>query len=410
MIGDSLRAALAGLDPGTSRYATDAIDRLLSEAAAARASDIHLQPTPEGLEVLWRVDGVLHPVARLPLAVSPNVVARLKVLADLLTYRSDQPQEGRVRVGTGQREMRVSTFPTLHGERAVVRLFAGPGPGRFERLEDLGWPAEIVGGIRGLLAETTGMVVFSGPAGSGKTTALYTCLRELAAVPTARSIVTLEDPVEGALPGVVQSQVQPAAGFTLETGLRSLLRQDPEVVAVGEIRDHPTAEGAIQASLTGHLVLTTFHAGSAAGALGRLADMGIEPYLIRSGLRAVVFQRLARRLCPACSTPAEADPAAALGLPAARSFAAVGCENCHGTGFLGRVVLAEMIQPDRGTLARAVLQRADTDRLENAALQDGARTRWHRGVEAVEQGRTTPAEVRRVLGFDGPPTTVADGD
>jgi type II secretory ATPase GspE/PulE/Tfp pilus assembly ATPase PilB-like protein len=409
MLGEPLRQALSKLDPAAPRYATEAVDLVLAQAAAARASDVHLQPTPEGLEMHWRVDGVRHPVGSLPAAVAPNVVARLKVMAELLTYRSDVPQEGRIRVGLGQREMRVSTFPTLHGERAVVRMFAGPGPGRFERLEDLRLPEDVTGSLRRLLGETTGMVVLSGPAGSGKTTTLYTCLRELVAAGANRAIVTLEDPIEGALPGVVQSQVQPQAGFTLETGLRSLMRQDPEVIAVGEIRDRATAEIAIQASLTGHLVLTTFHAGGAAGALGRLADMGIEPYLIRSGLRAVGFQRLARRLCSDCSRHDE-DPAALLGLAARRGYAAVGCSECDGTGYRGRAVLAEMIFPDRGELGRAVLERADTDRLDEAARRDGTISRWQRAVEAVEQGITTPAEVRRVLGFDGPPTIVTEAD
>jgi type II secretory ATPase GspE/PulE/Tfp pilus assembly ATPase PilB-like protein len=407
MLGEPLRQALTKLDPASPRYATDAVDLVLSRAAAARVSDVHLQPTPEGLELHWRVDGVLHPVGLLPAGVAPNLVARLKVLAELLTYRNDVPQEGRIRVGIGQREMRVSTFPTLHGERAVVRMFAGPGPGRFERLDDLGLPSEIVAELRGLLGETTGAVIVAGPAGSGKTTTLYTCLRELVAASGCRSIVTLEDPIEGALPGVVQSQVQPQAGFTLEAGLRSLMRQDPEIIAVGEIRDRATAEIAFQASLTGHLVLTTFHAGSAVGALGRLSDMGIEPYLIRSGLRAVAFQRLVRRLCPACSRSSD-EPGVALGLPARRCFVGVGCEECDGTGYQGRAVVAEIVLPDRGALGRAVLERADTDRLERAAHQDGAFNRWQRAVEVVEGGITTPAEIRRVLGFTGPPTFVPD--
>ena len=209
--------------------------------------------------------------------------------------------------------MRLSTFPTLYGEKAVVRLFAGAG--RFLRLDDLGLPDEVREALGALLAETSGAIVLSGPAGSGKTTTIYACLRELvAATAGRRSLATLEDPIEVAVPGVTQSQVNLAAGFTLETGLRSLLRQDPEVIVVGEIRDRPTAETAFQASLTGHLVLTTFHAGSAAGALGRLADMGIEPYLLRSGVLAVVSQRLLRRLCPDCRRETS-DPAARLGLP-----------------------------------------------------------------------------------------------
>jgi hypothetical protein len=224
------------------------------------------------------------------------VVARLKVLAELLTYRTDVPQEGRIRGGPGDVEMRVSTFPTLFGEKAVVRLFAGPG--RFLRPEDLGLPPEIRATLGRLLGETSGAILLAGPAGSGKTTTIYACLRELVAASAGtRSLATLEDPIEVAVPGVAQAQVNPAAGFDLGAGLRSLLRQDPEVIAVGEIRDRATAEVAFQAALTGHLVLSTFHAGSAAGVVGRLSDMGIEPYVLRSGVRAIICQRLVRTLC-----------------------------------------------------------------------------------------------------------------
>jgi type II secretory ATPase GspE/PulE/Tfp pilus assembly ATPase PilB-like protein len=399
-LGADLRRALDALDPAAPRFATDAVDRLLAGAQGAGASDLHLHPTPDGLEVAWRRDGVLHRVALVPARVAPNVVARLKVLADLLTYRSDVPQEGRIRSAPGVPEMRVSTFPTLHGERAVVRLFAASG--RFESLDDLGLPVEIVGELRALLGETSGGIVLAGPAGSGKTTTLYACLRELVSREGGRrSLATMEDPIEVAVPGVAQAQVNSSAGLTLETGLKSLLRQDPEVLGVGEIRDRATAEMAVQASLTGHLVLTTFHAGSAAAALGRLADMGIEPYLLRSGVRAVLFQRLARRLCAACAVAVDpGDPGATLGLPVASARAPVGCAACGGTGYAGRVVLCELLHPDRGTLARAVLDRADLDRLDAAARADGMTSRWERAAAAVERGITSPAEVRRALGFD----------
>ncbi|MDR3637049.1 MAG: GspE/PulE family protein [Isosphaeraceae bacterium] len=393
---DSLRQRLAALTPGSARFAIEAVDLLLAEARAAGASDLHIQPTADGLEARWRIDGVLHPAVLLPASVAPNVVARLKVLADLLTYRSDVPQEGRIRGVPGEVEMRVSTFPTLHGEKAVVRLFAEPG--RYLRLDDLGLPPEIRDALRGWLGATSGAVVLSGPAGSGKTTTIYACLRELVATSQGqRSLATLEDPIEAAVPGVSQSQVNPTAGFTLEAGLRSLLRQDPEVIVVGEIRDRHTAETAFQASLTGHLVLTTFHAGSAAGVLGRLADMGIEPYLLRSGLLAVISQRLVRRLCPECSRPIT-DPLERLGLKVDEARSAAGCESCGGTGYRGRIVLAEMLTPDASGVGDAVLSRADVGRIERAAIAAGMVTRWDRARRAVEEGRTSPAEVRRVLG------------
>jgi len=265
---------LGRLDPAGPRYATDVVEHVLAQARAAEASDVHLHPGADGLEVRWRIDGVLQPVAVLPSRLAANVVARLKVLAELLTYRTDVPQEGRIRGAPGEVEMRLSTFPTLHGEKAVVRLFAGSG--RFLRLADLGLPAEVHDALSQVLEETSGAGILSCPAGSGKTTSLYACLRELAARSRGeRSLATLEDPIEAAVPGVAQSQVNLAAGLTLESGLRALLRQDPEVIAIGEIRDRTTAEIALQAALTGHLTLTTFHAGSACEVIGRLLDMSI---------------------------------------------------------------------------------------------------------------------------------------
>ena len=285
-----LRDLLGKLEATDPRYATEVVERVLAEAQANGASDVHFQPGGEAMELRWRLDGVLHPIALLPAKVAPNIVARLKVLAELLTYRTDVPQEGRIRKVPGEVEMRLSTFPTLFGEKAVVRMFAGPG--RFLRLNDLGLPASVRDELSHVLNETSGAIVLSGPAGSGKTTTIYACLRELAARSRSeRSLATLEDPIEAVVPGVAQAQVNLAAGLTLESGLKSLLRQDPEVIAIGEIRDKATAEIALQAALTGHLILTTFHAGSACEVIGRFLDMGIEPYVVRSGLRAVVAQR-----------------------------------------------------------------------------------------------------------------------
>jgi general secretion pathway protein E len=396
---DSLRAALAARSATDPAFATEAVDLLLQAALAAGASDLHLLPTQEGLDIAWRVDGVLQPLALLPPAASPRVVARLKVLADLLTYRTDVPQEGRLKQGPSHVEMRLSTFPTLHGEKAVLRVFAKIGT--YQRLEDLGLPEEVRATVGRVLASTAGAIVFSGPAGSGKTTTLYACLRELAATTQGRrSLATLEDPIEVDVAGVAQSQVNPGAGFTLDVGLRSILRQDPEVIAVGEIRDRATAEIAFQASLTGHLVLTTFHAGSAAEAVGRLSDMGIEPYLLRSGLLAVVAQRLVRRLCE-CAVASD-DPAARLGLKVARWRVPLGCERCDRTGYRGRVVLAEMLVPEKNEVGRAILSRTDVAQLEALALAAGMVGRWDRARAAVEDGHTSPAEIRRVLGFDEP--------
>lgn len=397
---DETRSVLTQLDASATEYATQFVDALLASARGLGASDVHLQPCPEGLDVAWRLDGVLQPVGRFRRGAKSDVIARLKVMAELLTYRNDVPQEGRIR-GTGQEvEMRVSTFPTLHGERAVVRLFAAEG--RFLYLEDLGLPAELAASLGRLLAETSGAVVVSGPAGTGKTTTVYACLREIVRGSGGQKcVVSLEDPIEMRVEGVAQSQVHEAGGFSFATGLRSLMRQDPEVILLGEIRDRITAETAFQAALTGHLLLTTFHAGSAAGAVSRLADMGIEPYLLRSGILAILSQRLVRRLC-GCAREGD-DPVQALGLPVQRFLLPVGCDRCHGTGYRGRMVLAEMLQAERSELGRAILDRSDAGHLEQLAVQGGMITRWQRALEAVQAGMTSPQEIRRVLGFSADP-------
>lgn len=399
----------AGLDPRDPQYAVQTVDRILALGRAQGASDLHLQPTAEGLSLEWRLDGVLQTVALFPRELAANLVARLKVLAGLLTYRTDIPQEGRIREdrptvpGAGTTaalpeslEMRVSTLPTLHGERAVVRLFAGPG--QYQWLADLQLPSEVDQRLRQILAETSGVILVTGPAGSGKTTTLYACLRQiLRDSPARRSLVSLEDPIEAAVAGVAQAQVNAAAGFTIESGLRFLLRQDPEVLLIGEIRDRAAAQLAFQAALTGHLLLSSFHAGSAAGAISRLSDMGIEPYLLHSGVRAILGQRLLRKLC-GCARPST-DPAERLGLAVERASLPVGCPDCAGTGYRGRFVLAELLVPDRSDVSRAILSRSDEAKLEELAIAAGMISRWDRARQAVEEGRTSPGEVRRVLGF-----------
>jgi type II secretory ATPase GspE/PulE/Tfp pilus assembly ATPase PilB-like protein len=283
-----------------------------------------------------------------------------------------------------------------------VRLFAAED--RFLHLEDLGLADDIHQRMKQQLCETSGAILITGPAGSGKSTTAYAALRELARASAGqRSLVSLEDPVEVIVEGVAQSQIAEAAGFDFATGLRSLMRQDPEVIMVGEIRDRTTAETAFQAALTGHLVITTFHAGSAAGAISRLSDMGIEPYLLRSGILGILSQRLVRRLCE-CSREG-ADVVDALGLQVDQFRLAQGCERCQGTGYRGRMVLAEMLQAQPTELGRAILVRSDAAHLERLAVEAGMITRWSRAIEAIQTGQTSPQEVRRVLGFsDGNPS------
>jgi type II secretory ATPase GspE/PulE/Tfp pilus assembly ATPase PilB-like protein len=396
---ERLSETLGQLDAAKPKYATEVVEHTLAAAQGVGASDVHFQPSALGLELSWRVDGVLQGVTRLPAKVAPNIVARLKVLAELLTYRTDVPQEGRIRGAPGEVEMRVSVFPTLFGEKAVVRMFAEPS--RFLRLDDLGLPQAVRDELSHALDLTSGAIVLSGPAGSGKTTTIYACLRELASRSRGqRSLASLEDPIEAVVPGVAQSQVNLAAGLTLESGLKSLLRQDPEVIAIGEIRDKSTALIALEAALTGHLILTTVHAGSSSEVIGRFLDMGIEPYVVRSGLRAVVAQRLVRRLCT-CARPAS-RPEDHLGLPVRHAKLKSGCDLCRGTGYCGRAVLAEMLLPDTEDIARAVLAKSDVRQLERVAVAAGMIDRWERAIAAVENGLTSPEEVRRVLGVTTP--------
>jgi type II secretory ATPase GspE/PulE/Tfp pilus assembly ATPase PilB-like protein len=420
-LAEKFRQSIDGIDSRQERYVAELVDALLAGAEAAGASDVHLVPDRRGLQMDWRIDGVLQPVAHFE-GIAPNVVARLKVLAQLLTYRTDVPQEGRIlhrtlesspslesslqaasgRLKPGlQRgedalvEMRVSTFPTLYGEKAVVRLFVGSG--RYQRLDDLGLPEGIADDWRRLITATNGVLLISGPAGSGKTTTLYASLRDIRETsPQRRSLVSLEDPIEAEVPGVAQSQVNAAAGFDFARGLRSVLRQDPEVIMVGEIRDRETAETVFQASLSGILVLTSFHAGTAAEAVNRVSDLGVEPYLLSSGLLGILSQRLLRRLCD-CAAACD-EPAHSLALPVARFRVPVGCEQCGGTGFRGRLLLAELLATDAGGLRRAILARGDSAEIERQAVEAGMQTLLSQACRAVEAGATAPAEVRRVFG------------
>jgi general secretion pathway protein E len=401
-----LSVQLGKLDAAQNSYATQFVSELLAAACQQGASDVHLHPNAAGLEIRWRIDGVLQSVGTFPSGEAADVVSRLKVLAGLLTYRTDVPQEGRLGETSGvgfqpaqKIEMRVSTFPTLYGERAVVRIFAAEG--RFLYPEDLGLPEEVHNGLLRKLDETSGVLLITGPAGSGKTTTAYAAVRHLARkVAGSKSLVSLEDPIEVAIPGVAQSQVNVAAGFDLAAGLRSLMRQDPEVILVGEIRDRPAAETAFQAALTGHLVLTTFHASNCTSALSRLADMGIEPYLLRSGVRGVLSQRLVRKLC-ICSQPI-ARAQQKLGLQISAGRVAGKCEACSSTGYSGRLVLAELLPPLEGDLATAVLARCDSQALFTTAVSAGLTPLFTRACQAVEASQTDPAEIRRVLGFEVP--------
>jgi type II secretory ATPase GspE/PulE/Tfp pilus assembly ATPase PilB-like protein len=381
-----LQTALDGLEQAGPERVSKAIDLILADAVRRAASDVHLEPTNGGVEVRYRLDGVLQPVARLHRELAPNLVARLKVLAELLTYRLDIPQEGRIAEAAGRygADMRASTFPTVHGEKAVVRLFDPSG--RVLDLDQLGLPPAVYDELLAMLRERTGAILLTGPSGSGKTTTIYACLRHLVRVSGGgRHIVTIEDPVEQVIEGISQSQARPGTEFDFARGLRSLLRQDPEVIMIGEVRDPETASIAAEAALTGHLVFTTLHAGSACGVVGRLLDMGVEPYLVTSGLKGILNQRLVRRLCTECRRGA------------GEAWEAVGCAACAGTGYRGRLLLAEWLTLD-APLRRAILTRSDTTALETAADRPGRPTIWTAAGDSIAAGATSRAEVERVLG------------
>lgn len=395
-LADRFRLRIADLDPAVDRYATEVVAAILAAAGEEAVSDVHLLPQEQGsgrLTMFWRIDGVLHEIAALERG--PNIVGRLKVLSELLTYRTDVPQEGRIRTGDERVEMRVSTFPTIHGEKAVVRLFVGSG--RFRELADLGLPDDIQTPFERLLNSTSGAILVAGPAGSGKTTTLYASLRHIQKESaTARSLVTLEDPVEALVSGVSQSHVTADGPLNYANGLRSLMRQDPEVIMVGEIRDRGTAETVFQAALTGQLVLSSFHAGSSAEAIGRLLDLDVEPYLLRSGLLGVLTQRLVRRLCNCAVASTEADDG--FGTGATETRVAMGCGDCRQTGYSGRLLLCEWLDPRLGEVGRGILDRVDTDALQARGIAAGMMSIRERAVALVREGRTSAAEVRRVLG------------
>jgi len=393
----------------------DVVNLLLREARRNRASDVHLVPAQDRLLMQWRIDGVLHSVAGFDAELSPRLIARLKVIAGLLTYRTDVPQEGRISasvdVGVNLEshaspgEVRVTTFPTLFGEKAAIRLFADSD--HFQRVADLGLPVDVEDSLRMLLNQTSGVILLTGPSGSGKTTTVYACLRELVeSFGEAKGLMTLEDPIEVVVPGVTQSQVQPHVGFDLASGLKSMMRQDPDVIMVGEIRDPATAESAFQAALTGHLVLTTFHAGSSVEAVTRLLDMGIEPYLLRSTLQAVVCQRLLRKTCSKCRSADHGDgissreqySSKSSDKPNAEGDLTGNCTDCGGLRYHGRFVTAEVLDPNVPEIARGIMERIDSHRLQSIANECGTVTLKSRGDEAVAAGLTRPEEVFRVLG------------
>jgi len=365
------------------------VDELLHKAVASGASDVHFEPTGTELKVKYRLDGVLNPVESLPGAVADNTIARLKVLGGLLTYRNDIPQEGRLELdgeaSDKVTDVRLAVFPTIYGQRAVVRLFYRNE--ELMELEHLGFGAQIESRLKTIAAQNQGVLLVTGPAGSGKSTTLAGLLRHIVKTLPGKSVVSLEDPVEIRIDGVTQVPITPHGQLTFPIALRSLLRQDPQVLMIGEIRDAETAKIAIEAGLTGHLLMSTMHSGTPAGALLRLLEMGIEPYQVTSSISAVVSQRLVRKLCNQCRRQGEGG-----------AFEPVGCPACLDTGFHGRTLIAEMVQLD-SDLRKALLAKGDLDELEALLRSKGHATMLTDGRRLVEAGVTTQAELQKACGI-----------
>ncbi|TVQ97925.1 MAG: type II/IV secretion system protein [Desulfovibrionales bacterium] len=359
------------------------VNRVLHQAVSQGASDIHFEGRESGFQVRFRVDGELRTERRLDLAVQPTVLARIKVMGQMDVAESRAPQDGRfqVRVGRKDVDVRVSTMPTLNGEKAVLRILDRSK--NILPLSDLGLEPEAVAVITRMIAAPHGIILVTGPTGSGKTTTLYAALREL--IRESRNIMTVEDPVEYHLPGVNQVQVNRAAGVTFATAIRGFLRQDPDIILVGEIRDQETASTAVQASLTGHLVLATLHTNDAPTAVTRLLEMGVEPFLLASSLHLVIGQRLVRLTCSSCSPPSS---------PQSQS-ADLGCEVCRNSGYRGRQGIFELM-PVGEALRSLVVQKASVEQLRAHLAETGFQTMHDHGLRLVAQGKTTMEELLRV--------------
>ena len=377
------------------------VNLLIAKAVESKASDIHIEPSGTRLRVRYRIDGVLHDMESPPPRLSAAVVSRIKIMAKLNIAERRLPQDGRIRLVVRgiQIDLRISVLPTMHGERVVVRILDRESMP--VGLIGLGFDEGTLTDLEGWLALPNGIILVTGPTGSGKTTTLYASLLRMDS--TERNVITVEDPIEYQLDNINQVQVKPQIDLTFANILRSILRQDPDVIMIGEIRDRETAEIAVHAALTGHLVLSTLHTNTAAGAISRLLDMGIEDYLLTSALTGVMTQRLVRRLCHVCRRPYVPSPATLdeIGVPMASRrpdlliYEAVGCEQCNRTGYSGRTGIVELLEIT-DPLRRIIVERAASQAVHAAAVEGGMRSMYQHGVEKILDGVTTIQEVARV--------------
>jgi general secretion pathway protein E len=375
------------------------LNALLQQAVKERASDIHVEPYEKDLEVRMRVDGVLRRVLAPPKIIQDALISRLKIMSNLDIAEKRLPQDGRIRLLIGGRDIdiRVSVLPTAFGERAVLRLLDRKQG--ILGLWEVGLNKRDETLIEEILVRTHGILLVTGPTGSGKTTTLYAALNRIHT--EEKNIITVEDPVEYQLKGIGQINVNPRIGLTFAHGLRSILRQDPDVIMVGEIRDYETAEIAIQASLTGHLVLSTLHTNDAPTAVTRLIDMGVEPFLVASSLAGVLAQRLVRLICPHCKesyAPSELEGSYFKSPPEAL-WRGTGCERCKHTGYTGRIGIFELLVTD-SEITHMITEKTDAQSIKNLALSTGMKTLRVDGLEKVAQGVTTLEEVLRVTQKD----------
>ncbi len=376
------------------------VNQIIGRVIDMRASDIHLEPFEDGLHVRYRVDGVIATADVIAPSLSPAVNSRVKLMAHLDIAERRLPQDGRIKTRVKGRELdlRVSTVPTVHGESLVMRVLDRSSV-RYS-MESIGFALDNLVHFNQLLARPHGILLITGPTGSGKTTTLYTALSKLDA--DAHKIITVEEPVEYQLAGINQIQVHQQIGLSFANALRSILRQDPDIIMIGEMRDGETAQIAVQSALTGHLVLSTLHTNTAAGAIVRLQDMGIEPYLITSSVNGVLSQRLVRRLCPHCKQPYTPDSALVassglqrMGIAAPTLYRSLGCEQCRQTGYAGRCGIHELLVIDDG-MRRAILDGLDAAALHTKATGAGMHTLYEDGLLKVAAGITSLEELLRV--------------
>jgi len=389
------------LDVSSREPVIQLVNLVLFEAYKQQASDVHLQPYETSFVARMRIDGVLHDCFHLPKNVQEAIISRVKVMGKMNIAEKRLPQDGRatVQVGDRQIDLRIASLPSNHGERVVIRLLDKSA--QLYTLGEIGMNEHTIARFRKIVSIEHGIVLVTGPTGSGKTTTLYGTLDEIN--DNRRNIITLEDPIEYQLPGVSQTQINEKKGLTFASGLRNVLRQDPDIIMVGEIRDHETAVMAIQSALTGHLVFSTLHTNDAASAVTRLLDLGIEPYLVGSSVAGVMAQRLVRKVCPKCTQMIDATPAQIQSLQLTRGdvpdkleFCQIaGCEHCRQTGYRGRVGLFELLEVNEA-IRQDITQRATAARIKQTSIRHGMQTLRDDGVQKIIDGVTTLEEVDRV--------------